>query len=705
MRLRSYCRLAAAACVAALPIIDVRGEETADTELPVTSETIQVTATRVPEDILPLPVAITVVSAEELAARGATDLPSALATIGGVTAAPGGDGGPAGSVPELWGLREADAFLLVVDGVPWGGAFNPDLPTLNLVGVERIEVLRGAAPVLYGATSFVGVIHVIHRAPGAGGREVRLSAGNYGSGSVAVALALPELGGYRHSLIADSAEEGFRDDRTSFRRSHLLYRGESQAGRGVFRFDADLSFLAQDPASPHPREGRVLSPRIPLDANHHPAGARQDEDRFQLSGSYERPVGKGSWSTLLAFTHSGFDVLRGFLREDLDEELNARGYVQDRTVTDAYFDSHVAFALSPSWHLVAGLDHLAGKGEAESDLFAYRIALEGGSPPELGATLPLERAELEDERGFSGLYFQAEWTPTERFNLRAGVRLNSTEEDREGEAEPAAGEEEEEEEERVDDHHSTSRASGMLGISYRAWSHDTDALWLFADYRDSFKPAAIDFGPEVEGGILEPETAKSYEVGLRGRLAGGRWGFQLSGFQMDFENLVLSQNVNGFPALANAGSERFQGVELETDARLSPVLHWRFAASLHDPKFRDFEQLFDGVPFQLAGNRLEMSAREMASTGLVYSPAHGFFGSLVVEYVGERYLNKRNTALAPSYTAWSAGIGYRFATFELRLDGRNLGDTRPPVAESELGDAQYYRLTPRRLEVSAIFHF
>src|SRR6202022_1308098 len=133
---------------------------------PPLAETIQVTATRVPEDVEPVPASLTVVSGEELAARGVTALASALPNVGGVAVAAGGDTGPAGAVPELWGLREFDAFLLVVDGVPWGGAFNPALSTLDLAGVDRIEVLRGAAPVMFGATSFVGVIHVIHYAAG-----------------------------------------------------------------------------------------------------------------------------------------------------------------------------------------------------------------------------------------------------------------------------------------------------------------------------------------------------------------------------------------------------------------------------------------------------------------------------------------------------------------------------------------------------------
>ena len=51
---------------------------------------------------------------------------------------------------HFWGLHECDAFLLVVDGVPWGGAFNASITTLNLTGVRRIDALKGAVPVMYG---------------------------------------------------------------------------------------------------------------------------------------------------------------------------------------------------------------------------------------------------------------------------------------------------------------------------------------------------------------------------------------------------------------------------------------------------------------------------------------------------------------------------------------------------------------------------
>src|SRR5437899_5256756 len=159
---------------------------------PKTSETIEVTATRIAEDVTVVPASVTVIDGDDLRARNARDLQSALGTVSGVSIAPGGDSGPAGSVPELWGLRELDAFLLVVDGVPWGGAFNPDLPTLDLTNIDRIEILRGAAPVMYGATSFVGVIHVIHRVAGAAGTLGRVTGGSYGTFGASASLPLSQ---------------------------------------------------------------------------------------------------------------------------------------------------------------------------------------------------------------------------------------------------------------------------------------------------------------------------------------------------------------------------------------------------------------------------------------------------------------------------------------------------------------------------------
>jgi iron complex outermembrane receptor protein len=131
----------------------------------------------------------------------------------------------------------------------------------------------------------------------------------------------------------------------------------------------------------------------------------------------------------------------------------------------------------------------------------------------------------------------------------------------------------------------------------------------------------------------------------------------------------------------------------------------RAAWSRHDARFRDYVAEFDGVPTPLAGKRLEMSPDHIGSAGLLWAPERGLLASVAVRYVGSRYLNKRNTALAEAYTTLDAALGWRSGRYEARLDARNLTDERPPVAESELGDAQYYRLPARQLRLSAAVRF
>src|SRR5450432_446789 len=153
---------------------------------------IEVTATRIPEPADRVPAYISVLRGEDLRARHITDVRGALALAAGVESPSGGDAGPASAVPSFWGLHEFDAFLLVVDGVPLGGAFNPAIPDLDLKDVERIEVLKGSAPVMFGVTSFVGVIQVIHYPPGQAENRTAISVGSYHSIRGSAALALPD---------------------------------------------------------------------------------------------------------------------------------------------------------------------------------------------------------------------------------------------------------------------------------------------------------------------------------------------------------------------------------------------------------------------------------------------------------------------------------------------------------------------------------
>ena len=658
---------------------------------PKTTEVIEVTADKIAEDVLAVPAHVTVIDGDELRARNAVVLASALGLASGVSIAPGGESGPAGSVPELWGLREFDAFLLVVDGVPWGGAFNPDMPTLDLTDVDRIEIVRGSSPVMYGATSFVGVIHVIHRDPGAPGLG-RVSAGSYGSASAAVSMPLSQSTDLRQSIIANADRKRFRDDDTGFDRLHALYRLASTTSSGTWRFDADLTRLRQDPSSPHPRVGKVLSTDFPLDANVNPAGAHLDQNRLHFVGGFDGKFGSSPWTTTLAVTHSNYDIKRGFLEDVVNDDPNAFGFTQDRNVTDIYFDTHVVRTFTPALRVVAGIDHLYGNAHATSATFDYFAPLTGGRG--VGSSeVPAEEFDAKDKRNFSGAYASGQWTASKRLTFDIGVRLNRTTESRDNNG-PDGPEQES---------RTFTRFSGSLGADF-AIEND---LSLFADYRNTFKPAAIDFGPEAEVDILDPETAVSYEIGMKGRVANEKLSWTASLFRMNFRNLVVPATApDGAPILQNAGRERFDGGEVELEYAWAPEWRAQFAYSYHDARFTDFVKEFDpGVPTQLAGNRLEMSPFNLAGAGVLYAPARGLNANVLVNYVGSSWLNQRNTAPAGGYVVWSAGVGYRIGRSELRVDGRNLGNRRPPVSESELGDAQYYLLPARSVEASFRYFF
>jgi outer membrane cobalamin receptor len=172
--------------------------------------TIVVTATRTPEPEGRIPIDISVVSARTIGDLDAHDMASALSLVPGVEAPPGGDAGPSSAVPAFWGLHEFDAFLLVIDGVPWGGAFNPAIPTLDLTDVDRVEVMKGSAPVMFGATSFVGVVQVLHYPAGQASNEADLAYGAYGSLRGSASTVLPQIGSYRQSLSIDGERLCYR---------------------------------------------------------------------------------------------------------------------------------------------------------------------------------------------------------------------------------------------------------------------------------------------------------------------------------------------------------------------------------------------------------------------------------------------------------------------------------------------------------------
>ncbi|HUX72715.1 MAG TPA: TonB-dependent receptor [Steroidobacteraceae bacterium] len=656
---------------------------------------VVITATRIPETVARIPADVAVVSGSEIAARGAADMAGALSLVAGVEAPAGGDAGPSSAVPSFWGLHEFDAFLLVVDGVPWGGAFNPAISTLDFTDVERMEVLKGAAPVMYGATSFVGVVQLIHFPAGEAADAADLAYGEYGSVRGSASLALPRVGGLRQSLAIDGRNLGFTDARENVSNERILYRGALDFGGGTMRIDADVTRVRDVPPSPVLRVGTSLAAITPVDANFNPADARIDEDEYHLDIGYTRPTPFGAWATLASYAYSKIADVRAFLHPDLSGTADSQN--QRRRIGDGYFDTHLTHVEGRDLTLIGGADLLYGLGRQTSlnGNSGYTVPLDGSQLPPPTSAIPVtEVGRLDDRRVFAGQYAQIDWRPAARWDVVGGLRLNEAYEHKNSSdlilptpllaptPQPASA--------RVAK--TMIRPTETLGASYRAWVDGKDEAVIYADVRNAFKPAAVDFGPDYTPALLSPETARSYEAGLKGTAAGGRVDYQAELFLMDFNNLVVATSSG---ALANAAGERLEGIEADGRYRIASHLTLAATAAYHEARFSRYLFFNGASTVDVAGRQLPLSPQVLASAGILYTPAHGLDATAVVRYAGRRYLDEQNIAPLGGYTTLDATLGYAWGRYRITLQGTNLANRRPPVTGSEFGSQSVYLLPAR----------
>ncbi|MDQ6689059.1 MAG: TonB-dependent receptor [Gemmatimonadota bacterium] len=125
-------------------------------------ETVVVSASKVPRPASTLTQAVTVLSGEDLRARGVTRVTDALREVPGAMLV---QNGSYGAVTSLF-LRggESRYTKVLIDGVPVnssGGFF--DFSHLTTDNIERIEIVRGPASVLYGADAVSGIVQIFTR--------------------------------------------------------------------------------------------------------------------------------------------------------------------------------------------------------------------------------------------------------------------------------------------------------------------------------------------------------------------------------------------------------------------------------------------------------------------------------------------------------------------------------------------------------------
>src|SRR5580658_1327387 len=160
-RYRHHVNLTALLCMASLiPLAEARAdtyEESNDA-----LQSVVVTATRVPTPEIQVASSVTVVTAEEIAARQIQTAPDLLKEIPGLNVVQ--SGGPGGQTSVFMRGTNSNHTKVLVDGIDVSDPSTPngsfDFGQFLVQDIERIEVLRGPQSGLYGSDAIGGVINI-----------------------------------------------------------------------------------------------------------------------------------------------------------------------------------------------------------------------------------------------------------------------------------------------------------------------------------------------------------------------------------------------------------------------------------------------------------------------------------------------------------------------------------------------------------------
>ncbi|WP_083224491.1 TonB-dependent receptor [Sphingomonas panacis] len=195
---------------------------------------IIVTAQKRSENVQEVPIAVTVVSADQLARRGVQniqDLSQASASLEFTSpgAAPGGGAFVRGiGTNQVGNATAASSVAVVLDGVVLGNANISDL-----FDIERVEVLKGPQGTLFGSSVSAGVLNITTKAPQIGETSAYVSSefairglgAQYSRSALRGALNLPindtsalRLSGYFYNNNGVSVDRstGNATDQTNF---------------------------------------------------------------------------------------------------------------------------------------------------------------------------------------------------------------------------------------------------------------------------------------------------------------------------------------------------------------------------------------------------------------------------------------------------------------------------------------------------------
>jgi Fe(3+) dicitrate transport protein len=576
-----------------------------------------------------------------------------------------------GFIPNI-GLRgltpdRSGKVLVLEDGVPVAPSLfinNASYYSPRIERMQAIEVLKGASSLRYGPHTIGGTVNYLTKEP-FDGTHLTVSAGSHGFGMAMLETGMVSGNAHGGFNLLASRGDGARDN--GFELVDVMLKGgfsigDNQAISAKFSYydnDINTSYvgLRPDEFRDHPGKNPApddvfLTTRVAFDLNHEID--LSDQIRLntlaywsQLDRDFWRRdvIGRDRSGTTFRPCDGTRTCTGGRVRTFTMVGINSRLRIE-----------HGSFGVSNRTEIgvrlhseeldnrrINGFDVDARSGvlAGHDDQFADNIALYVENRFDFGNGLTL--------------------TPGLRVERYDQKRINR----RPGNPEGAI-------------RGTTSNTEYMPGLGLTWQAHE--AIQLYSGIYRGFAPARVASAISSSGvdQQLDAERSLNIEAGMRGRLNGIR--YELTGFQMDFDNQIIPQAESAGITETNAGKTLHRGVELT----LGLPLGGGFSLDANTtwlPVAR-----FESTPLlgnDIKGNRLVYAPRHLANVGLNWRQGPWQVG-LNGSHVSSQFADAENTVAESDngqvgriagFTTFDLTANYQISE-RIRLFGtiRNLAD-------------------------------
>ena len=537
-------------------------------------------------------------------------------------------------------------IYLLQDGVPITLADGSgDFQAIEPLALAYTEVLRGANALEYGGTSLGGSINFVSPSghDGAGLRS-RLEGGSFGYRRALVSLGDTLTGGDYFASLSAYSQDGFRN---WSRQENARFFGNAAVRLSD---SAESRFFVNAVHTDSELPGSLTKAQLGANRDMANAGSlagrqKRDFDLYRLANRtvFELDAGRIELSAGYSYKDLWHPIFQVLQQRSNDAYAGIR-YVDEHDLADR--TNRFIVGLSPSWNSV------------NDDRFVNVAGRKGARTAQSRQHSQNYSAYAENQLDLNArwtLIAGAQWTDSERryddrFLTNGDQSLDA----------------------------SYTQLAPKVGFMFRGgdWS-------VFGNVSDSFEPPS--FG-ELTGGVgvnlLKAQTARTLELGTRGRLARVQW--DVVAYNADVRDELLALNTpEGQPlGTVNAPRTIHRGVELGAVVTLAPSLAWRSSYLWSD--FR-----FDGNATY--GDRALPGIPEHFYRGeLVWGVRDGYSVTLNTEWSPRRYaIDMANTWFADSYALVGLKIGRDVERgLSWFVEGRNLADRVYASTTGVIADAR-----------------